>query len=94
MDEFAVARTKMVRRQLAARGIRDMRVLDVMDTVPRHLFVSDAIIPALQLQSVGLVKLLALSDLGDILGKKGRQQVLTTGPVDTVEYKFFGCHSF
>jgi protein-L-isoaspartate(D-aspartate) O-methyltransferase len=33
------ARERMVERQLAARGIRDTRVLDAMQRVPRHAFV-------------------------------------------------------
>jgi protein-L-isoaspartate(D-aspartate) O-methyltransferase len=35
-DPFAAAREQMVRRQLAARGVRDPRVLDAMGRVPRH----------------------------------------------------------
>ncbi|MBI1873319.1 MAG: protein-L-isoaspartate(D-aspartate) O-methyltransferase, partial [Acidobacteria bacterium] len=39
-DRFAAARRRMVDEQIAARGIRDRRVLEAMVTVPRHLFVS------------------------------------------------------
>jgi protein-L-isoaspartate(D-aspartate) O-methyltransferase len=35
------ARDRMVDEQLAARGIRDQRVLDAMRKVPRHLFVPE-----------------------------------------------------
>ncbi len=35
-------REEMVRRQLAERGIRDLRVLDAMRKVPRHEFVPDS----------------------------------------------------
>lgn len=38
-DAFADARRRMVDEQLAARGIRDARVLDAMARLPRHLFV-------------------------------------------------------
>jgi len=38
-DVFAADRRAMVERQLRARGIRDARVLDAMNAVPRHLFV-------------------------------------------------------
>lgn len=39
-DAFAAdLRARMVRGQLAARGIHDPRVLESMGTVPRHLFV-------------------------------------------------------
>jgi len=39
MREFAVARRRMVREQIAAAGITDPRVLEAMEAVPRHLFV-------------------------------------------------------
>jgi protein-L-isoaspartate(D-aspartate) O-methyltransferase len=37
------ARQQMVREQLLAHGIRDLRVLKVMGTLPRHLFVDEAL---------------------------------------------------
>lgn len=37
--EFLLRRLQMVEKQIAARGIRDKRVLDAMAKVPRHLFV-------------------------------------------------------
>ncbi len=40
-DHFRVLREKMVRSQLAERGIRDFRVLDAMRQVPRHEFVPE-----------------------------------------------------
>ncbi len=39
MKDPAEARRWMVQTQLAARGVRDQRVLDAMGEVPRHLFV-------------------------------------------------------
>jgi protein-L-isoaspartate(D-aspartate) O-methyltransferase len=36
---WAALRSEMVRTQIAARGVRDERVLKAMDSVPRHLFV-------------------------------------------------------
>jgi len=41
-DPMQKKRNDMVERQIAARGIRDPRVLDAMRTVPRHLFVPAA----------------------------------------------------
>ncbi|GIX15909.1 MAG: hypothetical protein KatS3mg119_0095 [Rhodothalassiaceae bacterium] len=41
-DPFAAARARMVRDQLARRGIRDRRVLAAMELLPRHLFVPEA----------------------------------------------------
>jgi protein-L-isoaspartate(D-aspartate) O-methyltransferase len=38
-DPLAQARHEMVEKQLAARGIRDPRVLAAMDRVPRHEFI-------------------------------------------------------
>jgi protein-L-isoaspartate(D-aspartate) O-methyltransferase len=38
-DSFIAARTAMVSRQIAGRGVRDTRVLAAMRDVPRHLFV-------------------------------------------------------
>ncbi|MFQ5893776.1 MAG: hypothetical protein ACE5H5_05630, partial [Nitrospinota bacterium] len=40
---FAVAREKMVREQLIARGIKDERVLEAMRKIPRHRFVDSAL---------------------------------------------------
>jgi protein-L-isoaspartate(D-aspartate) O-methyltransferase len=38
-ESFAIAREDMVSRQIAARGVRDPRVLAAMREVPRHRFV-------------------------------------------------------
>ncbi len=40
--EFEEARQRMVKDQLAGRGIRDSRVLEAMARIPRHAFVSKA----------------------------------------------------
>jgi protein-L-isoaspartate(D-aspartate) O-methyltransferase len=42
-DLFSGEREQMVREQLEARGIRDSKLLGVMRTVPRHLFVPPAL---------------------------------------------------
>jgi len=41
--DYAALRAEMVREQLAARGIRDARVLDAMGRVPRHELVPEAL---------------------------------------------------
>ncbi|HKM48976.1 MAG TPA: protein-L-isoaspartate(D-aspartate) O-methyltransferase [Terriglobales bacterium] len=41
-DSLQRRREEMVRRQLAERGIRDLRVLDAMRSVPRHEFVPES----------------------------------------------------
>ncbi|MBL7686193.1 MAG: protein-L-isoaspartate(D-aspartate) O-methyltransferase [Deltaproteobacteria bacterium] len=43
--EYTVARRKMVEEQLKPRGIQDPRVLEVMQKIPRHWFVQDALVP-------------------------------------------------
>ncbi|MGE0683559.1 MAG: protein-L-isoaspartate(D-aspartate) O-methyltransferase [Candidatus Binatia bacterium] len=40
--DFRTARLDMVERQLRQRGIRDERVLQVMNEIPRHLFVPES----------------------------------------------------
>ncbi|MBW2662348.1 MAG: protein-L-isoaspartate O-methyltransferase, partial [Deltaproteobacteria bacterium] len=40
---FERMRGKMVREQIASRGITDLNVLEAMNKVPRHLFVSEAL---------------------------------------------------
>jgi len=42
MDERTEERSRMVETQIAARGVKDERVLSVMRSVPRHLFVPAA----------------------------------------------------
>jgi len=41
-EDWAQMRTRMVKTQIAARGIQDHRVLAAMEKVPRHLFVPKA----------------------------------------------------
>ena len=36
--DFEAQRQKMVREQIARRGIRDQRLLEAMGTIPRHEF--------------------------------------------------------
>lgn len=40
---FDINRERMIEEQLVPRGITELRVLEAMRTVPRHLFVEDAI---------------------------------------------------
>lgn len=41
--DFALARRKMVKEQLVARKIKDKRILNAMEKVPRHLFVEEGL---------------------------------------------------
>jgi len=43
VDPFWAQRERMVRTQLAERGIHDVRVLDAMRAVPRHEFVTESL---------------------------------------------------
>ena len=43
MNDYAIARRRMVDEQLVARGVRDPRVLSAMLKVPRHKFVPEAL---------------------------------------------------
>jgi protein-L-isoaspartate(D-aspartate) O-methyltransferase len=42
-NDFKLARERMVKNQLAARGIADEGVLQAMGKIPRHLFISEAL---------------------------------------------------
>ena len=42
-DPYALARERMVREQIERRGVRDPRVLAALRSVPRHLFVPEAL---------------------------------------------------
>jgi len=44
MNDYHLARRKMVEQQLRARGIRDERVLEAMGKVPRHAFIEQALL--------------------------------------------------
>lgn len=44
INDFRLAREKMVRTHLLPRGIKDPRVLEAMGKIPRHLFVEEALI--------------------------------------------------
>jgi protein-L-isoaspartate(D-aspartate) O-methyltransferase len=41
--DFTLARRKMVKEQLVARRIKDKRILNAMQKVPRHLFVEEGL---------------------------------------------------
>ena len=41
MSDYALQRERMVRDHIAARGVKDERVLAAMRKVPRHLFVKE-----------------------------------------------------
>ncbi len=89
MDEneaFASERAAMVRTQIERRGIRDPRLLEVLRSVPRHLFVPDDQLPwaysdgALRIemgQTISQPYIVAL--MTDLLKLKGEERVLEVG---------------
>lgn len=87
-DDAALAarRKRMVAEQIAARGVRDRRVLEAMAEVPRHLFVPDASaglaygdfpLPIEEGQTISQPYIVAL--MTDLLGCGGGDRVLEIG---------------
>jgi len=83
---FARKRRDMVELQLKARDIKDKKVLEVMGTVPRHLFVDPAVrtetyedypLPIAEGQTISQPYIVALMTQG--LELKGREKVLEVG---------------
>jgi len=84
--EYAAARRELVERQLAARGIRDPRVLAAMGRVPRELFVpaaarklaySDQALPIGFGQTISQPYMVAAAC--ELLGLAGNERVLDVG---------------
>ncbi len=85
-DHFRIARERMVEKQIAARGIRDKRVLEAMKKVPRHLFVDEALwdqaygdfpLPIGRGQTISQPYIVAR--MTEELGLKGDEKVLEIG---------------
>lgn len=88
MDDeiFAKARHCMVAEQLRPRGIRDPRVLDAFEAIPRHLFVpleyqawayADSPQPIGHEQTISQPYIVAL--MSELLGLTGTERVLEVG---------------
>lgn len=85
-DIYQRARKRMVKTQIAARGIKDPRVLRAMLKVPRHLFVEEALkdqaygdypLPIGEGQTISQPYIVAL--MTEALELKGREKVLEIG---------------
>lgn len=83
---YEVARNRMVREQLITRGISDERVLEAMATIPRNLFVEDALqsqaygdfpLPIGEGQTISQPYIVAL--MTEALQLKGHEKVLEIG---------------
>ena len=86
VDEFSLARKRMVDEQIAARGIHDPRVLAGMSSVPRHCFVppddlpwaySDGPLPIGHGQTISQPYIVAL--MTELLGLEPKDRVLEIG---------------
>ena len=85
-DIFSLARERMVRDQIEARGIKDKRLLNVMRKIPRHLFVDEALrdqayndypLPIGEGQTISQPYIVAL--MTEALELKGQEKVLEIG---------------
>jgi protein-L-isoaspartate(D-aspartate) O-methyltransferase len=83
---FEIARKRMVESQLIARNITDPRVLRAMQTVPRHLFVEEAMaaqaysdtpLPIGEKQTISQPYMVAL--MTELLELTGKDRVLEIG---------------
>ena len=83
---FDKKRQLMVEKQLEGRGVRDIRVLDAMREVPRHLFVSqelqeraydDCALPIGEGQTISQPYMVAC--MTELLSLKGDEKVLEIG---------------
>jgi protein-L-isoaspartate(D-aspartate) O-methyltransferase len=85
-DELLRARRSMIERDLVGRGIKDARVLEVMGSLERELFVPDKVrsqayedrpLPIGAGQTISQPYMVAL--MTELLGLKGRERVLEIG---------------
>ena len=85
-SEFEARRSRMVETQIRARGVRDPRVLAAMETVPRHLFVPEALraaayadepLPIGEGQTISQPYIVAY--MTEALGLRGGEKVLEVG---------------
>ena len=84
--DFSKTRQRMVDEQIASRGIKDIRVLNVLNKVPRHLFVEEALqgqayndypLPIGEKQTISQPFMVAL--MTEALELKGDEKVLEIG---------------
>jgi protein-L-isoaspartate(D-aspartate) O-methyltransferase len=84
--DFSKARQRMVDEQIASRGIKDIRLLDALNNVPRHLFVEEALqcqayndypLPIGEKQTISQPYMVAL--MTEALALKGDEKVLEIG---------------
>jgi protein-L-isoaspartate(D-aspartate) O-methyltransferase len=85
-DELLNERKRMVSEQIAARGVKDRRVLSAMECIPRHLFISpddipwaysDAPLPIGHGQTISQPYMVAL--MTELLELEGGERLLEVG---------------
>jgi len=86
MDRYAKQRMKMVDTQIRARGVKDERLLKVMQAIPRHLFVEEAMmdqayndnpLPIGEKQTISQPYIVAL--MTEAMSLTGKEKVLEIG---------------
>ena len=86
MDRYKKQRARMVETQIRARSVKDPRVLKVMETIPRHLFVDEGLIdqayndnplPIGEKQTISQPYIVAL--MTEALALTGKERVLEIG---------------
>jgi protein-L-isoaspartate(D-aspartate) O-methyltransferase len=86
MDRYAKQRMRMVETQIRLRGVKDIRLLKVMESVPRHLFVEEAMmdrayndnpLPIGEKQTISQPYIVAL--MTEALALTGNEKVLEIG---------------
>jgi protein-L-isoaspartate(D-aspartate) O-methyltransferase len=86
MDRYVKKRERMVDSQVRARGICDTRLLKIMETLPRHLFLDEALrdqgyndnpLPIDEGQTISQPYIVAL--MTEALGLEGTEKVLEIG---------------
>lgn len=86
MNNFSIARRRMIEDQVVGRGIKDPRVIEAMTKVPRHLFVPEALaaqaysdfpLPIGERQTISQPYMVALMSEAMLL--KGGEKVLEIG---------------
>jgi len=85
-DQYSILRKNMVKSQIASRDVRDKRVLQAMEKVPRHLFVpeeskpeaySDYPLPIGENQTISQPYIVAI--MTELAKLKGDEKVLEIG---------------
>lgn len=98
MDRFKKPRLRMVETQIKARGVKDIRVLRAMETIPRHLFVDEGLIeqayydsplPISEHQTISQPYIVAL--MTEALELKARDRVLEIGTGSAYQTAILAC---